>query len=224
MGMILAYFIPIFRPFIDMSFFDDDAVNFFASIIKKTIEERSKSPSYRIDFITTLTEAIDNAGREFEQAEDQDQFHEDAKLKEKVATPTFTSKEELEFLHISNALLLFLAGFDTSSTALAITLYFLAKNPVCQYRLAKEVDEAIERNHDDDNLDYNALQGLRFLENCINESLRLYLVSYIERKCVQEYTIPGTDIKIPKDMLVTIPSLTIMRSPGIFFTSQRILP
>ena len=54
---------------------------------------------------------------ENKQTEAEDQFEKDAKIESKSSTSMFTH-EEIEAALISNALLLFFAGFDTSSTGL----------------------------------------------------------------------------------------------------------
>jgi cytochrome P450 len=104
---------------------------------------------------------------------------------------------------VSNALLLFFAGFDTSSTTMSIALHFLATEPECQERLLAEVQEAIAKSGAE-TLDYTAVQTLPFLEMFIPECLRLYPLTPIERKCVKDYQISGTDSVIPKGVLVQV--------------------
>lgn len=61
--------------------------------------------------------------------EAESQFEADAKIHSKSPRKVFTS-EEIEFVLISNALLLFFAGFDTTSSGLALTrlaLYTLSR-------------------------------------------------------------------------------------------------
>jgi len=65
---------------------------------------------------------------------------------------------------ISNALLLFFAGFDTSSSGMSLVAYFLAKNPNYQKKLFYEIQEAIHKNDGDQRLSYNDIQELPFLE------------------------------------------------------------
>ncbi|GBO08495.1 hypothetical protein AVEN_59266-1 [Araneus ventricosus] len=46
---------------------------------------------------------------------------------------------------ISNALVVFLAGFETTSSALAFAFYFLAKYPELQQKIQEEIDLLIEK-------------------------------------------------------------------------------
>lgn len=78
------------------------------------------------------------------------------------------TEEEIESALVSNALLLFLAGFDTSSSSMAIVSYFLAKNPDIQERLYNEVQEAIVASNNDQRLGYNVVQDLPYLEQVKN--------------------------------------------------------
>ena len=47
---------------------------------------------------------------------------------------------------LSNALLFFLAGYETTATAMTWTLYNLALNPDVQAKLHKEIDEALAKS------------------------------------------------------------------------------
>ena len=47
---------------------------------------------------------------------------------------------------ISNAILFFIAGYDTTATTLSFVAYNLAMNPKCQDKLCLEVDHILE-NH-----------------------------------------------------------------------------
>jgi cytochrome P450 len=59
---------------------------------------------------------------------------------------------------------------DTTSNALARILDLLSEHPVVQERLRQEVAEAFAAHGDD--LDYDTLNGLPFLEAVVRESLR----------------------------------------------------
>ena len=44
---------------------------------------------------------------------------------------------------MSNALLFYLAGFDTTSGALRFLMYELARNPECQEKLIEEIERVV---------------------------------------------------------------------------------
>ena len=66
-------------------------------------------------------------------------FEKDAQIKSSSFKQKF-SEEEMEMYLIANLFVLFIAGFDTSSTIMTIAIYFLAKNPDIQDKLLEEID------------------------------------------------------------------------------------
>ncbi|CDO68425.1 hypothetical protein BN946_scf184707.g6 [Trametes cinnabarina] len=80
-----------------------------------------------------------------------------------------------------------LAGMDTTSNALTRALYVLSEHPEEQERLREEVTEA--RNGDD--LTYDALDKLPYLDAVCRETLRLYPpVAAIARGVAKDMTLP----------------------------------
>ena len=79
----------------------------------------------------------------------------------KVKTNTFAnlSPEQLELNLSSNALLLFMAGFDTSASLMAVLMVMLAKHQEIQDKVYQEVKDAVEENNGDHSLDYNTIQA-----------------------------------------------------------------
>ena len=53
--------------------------------------------------------------------------------------PRFLNDEELETMVIANGLLVFFAGNDTTSTAMAIILFFLANHQDVQDKVYQEI-------------------------------------------------------------------------------------
>lgn len=75
---------------------------------------------------------------------------------------------------LSQILGFFIAGFETSSSALAFSLYELARNPDVQIKLQRELDEAYERHG---NITYQMLQELLYMDNVISgKNCQLYVV------------------------------------------------
>ena len=110
---------------------------------------------------------------------------------------------------ISNAFIMFFAGFDTSSSNSSLCAFFLAKNPDCQEKVYQEIKEAIDSNNGNEHLDYATVQDLPYLEACLTESLRAYPSVNIERRVTKPYKIPGTEMTLPKDTLVVVPGAAI---------------
>ena len=74
-----------------------------------------------------------------------------------------------ELAHIICPSTFILAGMDTTSTALSITLTLLSEHPEVQEKLRKEILEASKGEP----LDYDDLVSLPYLDAVCRESLRL---------------------------------------------------
>lgn len=75
----------------------------------------------------------------------------------------------------SQALIFFLAGFDTISTGLSFGLYEIAVNPDVQNRLRKEIQEAHKANNG--KLSYDSLLKLKYLDNVFSGKITLLLTA-----------------------------------------------
>jgi len=212
--LILMFGFPGLAKLLGLNFFNPSALKFFINIIKTTIEQRKKSGHNRNDFIDVMLQGFESASGELqEEDDDQDQFHKDAEFKPSSTVKRgFETRQELEDVVICNAFLLFFAGFDTSSTTMATTAYFLATNPDAQAKLLEEINEALADAEVGQHLDYQQVQKLPYLEGCILEALRLYpVVVGMERKCVKDYTFRGTNVTIKAGTLVQIPDRCMMK-------------
>ena len=187
-----------------LEFFDPDVVEFFIKIMKGQLAERRKNPSQRMDFIDHLTQAVE--------------------AERSKGTGAFESEEELEVCVIANAFVMFFAGFDTSSTNSSLCAFFLAKNQDCQEKLYEEVREAVEANGGNQNLDYATLQKLPYLDACLTESMRCYPLVNLERTVSKPYKLPGTNLTLPKGMLVTVPGAAINNDPQYWENPEKFNP
>jgi cytochrome P450 len=66
---------------------------------------------------------------------------------------------------------LFLAGFETTSNALATLAFNLAQNPEVQDRVYSEVQEVLKTHGGV--IDHHTIAFMPYLEACINENLRI---------------------------------------------------
>ena len=104
-------------------------------------------------------------------------------------------------------MVLLVAGYDTTGTTLAWTCYALSKNPDVQDKLRAEIEEITDGNLDK-KLSYDDLLGMHYLDQVISETLRFYNpAGMLKRTTTKDYTLPGTDITIPKDTNVWINSI-----------------
>ncbi|CAL1270231.1 unnamed protein product [Larinioides sclopetarius] len=127
---------------------------------------------------------------------------------------------------ISNALVVFLAGFETTSSALAFTFYLLTKYPELQQKIQKEIDLLIEK---EGQLDYYNVSNFQLMERFLLESMRFYPpgINFVIRLSVAE--IDYGYVRIPKGMEINIPVEHIHHSEEFWeqpeeFNPDRFLP
>lgn len=238
--MMLNFMLPTVAKFMKWSMLDWTAEDFFINILKTQILERRKmqgqKDARRCDFIDILISIFSEAEDTVHGVEAEDKMNVEVinetgtkaeplmdKQKKKKKMDNISDKELLDLL-ASNALLFFFAGFETSSTALTACLYHLGENQEVQEKLYQEIEEAILENGGDTNLDYARLQSLEYLDAFIMESMRHFNISLLERQCTKAYTIPGTDLVIPKGMMVQIPVPYIMKDERYFADPEQFRP
>jgi len=101
-------------------------------------------------------------------------------------------------------------GFDTYSKAFSGILYLLAIYPDVQEKLAEELETALEGK---DDIMEEDMRNLPYMDQVINEGMRLMPFPFTKRICTKAYKIPGSDFTIPKDMFVLIPTVGLHHDP-----------
>ena len=139
-------------------------------VVKKFIDDRRTSGKDRGDLLSTLVFAEDEGGARMSDTE----------------------------LH-DEAMTLFFAGHETTSTALTWTWYLLARHPEVEERLYAEIQSAVG----DRALTVGDLGRLPYLEMVVKESMRMHpsVWSYM-REPIADYRIG--DVVLPKGSLVFI--------------------
>ncbi|TRY77768.1 hypothetical protein TCAL_08505 [Tigriopus californicus] len=190
-----------------------DVTMFFYDIIKGTIEHRVKTKTRRNDLVDLMIDAM-KAEIPIEQDKEEDgQFDKDAKLNHKVV-----HKQVDEITMVATALVILVAGYDTTAQTMAVTSYFLAKNEDIQEKLYQEIMECVgEMENESGHPDYNQIQSLPYLDMVLHETLRLNpVLGLITRACTKDYIIPGTDILLKKGNEVHINAMAIHANPDIY--------
>ncbi|KAI8436318.1 hypothetical protein MSG28_004357 [Choristoneura fumiferana] len=135
----------------------------FGHLFKSALNaRREKQAESRPDFIQTLVDAAQG------------------KLKE-PSSENF-SDDDL----VAQAVLFYVAGYDTTANLINYFLYEMALNPKVQERLQDELDR-LPGTHDIKET-YDNVQRLDYMEMCVNEVLRLWpLVGAADRRSVARY-------------------------------------
>ncbi|XP_063381258.1 cytochrome P450 9e2-like [Cydia fagiglandana] len=132
----------------------------FGELFKSALRARRHGATPRPDFIQTL---VDAAGKTTPGAEN-------------------FSDDDL----VAQAVLFYIAGYDTTANLINYFLYEMATNLTIQEKLQSELDQ-LPGSYDDKEA-YDNVQGLEYLEMCVCEVLRLWpLVGAADRRSVARY-------------------------------------
>ncbi len=191
MRFLSAYMFPNWVEKFNIELMDGEAGPFVVNTVKQAMAARrsnmmaSKSKTEK-DLIDLMMEALD-----------------EWTAQERGNKANLVNEENAEVILIGSLLQFFLASQETTSSFSAFALYHIAKDPDVQERLQREIDDALARNNGI--FSYSLVQEeLPYLEMVVNESLRMYHPSDLERVCVKDYTLPGSDITIPKGVVIQV--------------------
>ncbi|KAK7863034.1 hypothetical protein R5R35_010776 [Gryllus longicercus] len=188
--------VPKLMEVLKMRVLDAKATEFFDTLVHSTIKERQQKGIFRPDMLQLLMQAREGQLK----AE-----KEDAEEAEEVgAKKTILSDEDLS----AQAVIFFFAGFETVSIAICLTAHLLSHHEDVQNRLYAEVAEMMEETGGKPT--YESLQGMKYLDAVLNETLRLYPPAVgTDRVCQEDVLLPagarsgptlvrkGTPISIP---------------------------
>ncbi|KAJ4026558.1 hypothetical protein NW752_001508 [Fusarium irregulare] len=121
-----------------------------------------------------------------------------------------------------DAHLIAVAGSDTTSSATTCLLHQLALNPETCKKLQAEIDD-YKTNHEES--DHFSMSKLKYLQACIDESLRLtpVLMSGLQRMTPPE-GMQLDDVFIPGDTIFHAPSYTMYRDERCFARPNEFIP
>ncbi|XP_055637675.1 probable cytochrome P450 6a13 [Toxorhynchites rutilus septentrionalis] len=170
---------------------DADVSKFFLSAVKDTVEHRERHKIERNDFMNLLIKL---------------------KNMEPLDEGCTNNSGTLTLEEISaQAFVFFLAGFETSSTAMSYCLYELALNQELQEKARKDVFESLRKHGA---MTYEAVQDMHYVDNCISESLRKYPpVSELTRSISKDYKVPNTNMVLQKGLTMIVPVYGIHHDP-----------
>ena len=201
------------RDLIRFSFIPAASLNYLDKICREILKQRRQNPSASNEYPDLLQLLIDTNNNN--QSDDQNGNCDQSK-----------GQGFSDMKIIANAILFFIAGYETTSTLLFWSSYALMKNPDVQEKLYREIKEAKDKSGD---LDYETLSSIKYLDAFINETLRMYPpVTRLIRQCTQDHTLPN-GMLVEKGMSVIIPVYSIHHSNDNYakadtFDPERFMP
>lgn len=138
-----------------MRFIDNDVEAFFFDLVERMIELREKQKIVRKDIFQMLIQ-LRNTGKVHENQWD-----------------TVIAKDEKNKMltlneMVAQVFVLFVAGFETSSSTISYCLYELAKNPDIQGQVQAEIDSVLAKTNGQ--ITFDAVNEMKFLDACIDGS------------------------------------------------------
>ena len=163
-------------------------VRYFEKLGRNVLEIRKKSPSGRRDLFQLMLEA----------------------KKESVSEIVKLTDEEI----IAQTIVILAAGFETTGSTLAFTVYYLALHPEIQAKLRQEIEEAT-RSHSGHALTFDFINGIKYLDRVISEVLRITPIGFVNvRQCNESCVIKG--VYFPAGVIVNIPSYAVHHDPAFW--------
>ena len=198
--------------FFKLSLFNKQANEFFFDVARHIIRKRREKNEKQNDFLQLLMDCHKEDNPDTRSNES------DIKSDEKAL-----SEDEI----IAQVWIFFLAGYETTASTLSYCSYELAINQSVQDKLYHEIKSVVK----DDEIDYELLAKLPYLDAVISETLRKYPpLTKLERLvCQDNYHLGDTGIVLDKGDLVEIPAYAIHHSEQYFhepelFKPERFLP
>ncbi|XP_047994965.1 cytochrome P450 9e2-like [Leguminivora glycinivorella] len=211
---------PWLMKLIKVNLFSEDVTNFFQHLVLNTMKDREVHNILRPDMIHLLMEAK-KGQLVHEEKNGNDAGAGFATVQESDVGKKTIDRAWSDIDLIAQAVLFFIAGFETVSTAMTFLLYELALNPDVQDRLAEEVREHGKKSGG--KFDYNSIQNMVYMDMVVSESLRLWPPAVAtDRVCTKDYNLGRPNDKSTQDFILkkgeglNVPIVAIHRDPKYF--------
>lgn len=154
---IFAQFVLRILEILHMSHLSTEFKEHMFEIVKNTMEYREKNHVNRKDFIQLLMEL-----RKTGKIKGDDISSECTKTEDETSSADeFMTMEQCA----AQVAIFYLAGFDTTASAIANCVYELCRNPELMQRLQNEIDEMMEKHNNV--LSFENIKDLPFLDSCV---------------------------------------------------------
>ena len=201
--ILKLFVIPAFiLDFFKISFVDGKSNQFFVDVARHMIRKRRENNGRKNDFLQLLIDC--HQDKEETEKNDAESHHD---LQDETIDDLTNKRDDKQLSEdeiIAQVWVFFLAGFETTASTLSYCCYELACNESIQDKLYKEL---ISASKTDDEIDYETLSKLPYLDAVLSETLRKYppLIKLERLVCQDKYELGGTGIILNKNDLVEVP-------------------
>lgn len=186
--------------------------DFFRTLVRDSIKFREREGIIRPDMIHLLMQVRQDDLREDGSSSGVNAESEISGMQD----DTRNTKISLGIDDIAaQALVFFSAGFEVVAILLSFSTLLLAVHQDIQQQVKEEVDEVLAEYGGQ--VTYEAVQRIRRLDNVLSETLRMYPPApIISRRCVKEYRVPGSDLKLEQSCTINVPINGLHHDPQYF--------
>ena len=201
---MMPYVGPYIIRFFRLSFAPQKETEFFYDMILQTLQQRKSSKVRRNDLIDMMVDAVKGDLEDEDAFEDEEQFDKDAKLQLEISKKTTLDIEAI----VATAIIIMIAGYDTTACTLSFACYELAKHQDVQDRLRDELEEVLEGKEGE--LDFEDIKKMTYMDQVLAETLRYHNpAAFLQRNANRDYKIPGTNVVVKKNINVLINPVAI---------------
>nr|QLI62194.1 cytochrome P450 45 [Streltzoviella insularis] len=203
-----------------LSLFTKETKDFFTELVTSTMKDRETHNTIRPDMIHLLMEAKKG------QLTHEDKTAQDEDAGFATVEESSVGKKDINIVWtdidlIAQAVIFFVAGFETVSSTMSFLLHELAFHPEVQAKLVEEIRENDRKNGGKFN--YNSIQQMTYMDMVVSELLRLWTPGLaLDRYCNKDYNLGKPNDKATEDFIirkgeaVSIPVWAIHRDPKYF--------
>ncbi|XP_026324886.1 cytochrome P450 9e2-like [Hyposmocoma kahamanoa] len=200
--------------------FSESVQDFFRTLVMDTMQNRELHQIVRPDMIHLLMEA--KKGKlTYDEKSSHDKDTGFATVEESSVGQKQINRVWTDDDLTAQAILFFIAGFETVSSAMTFLLYELSVNPEIQEKLYQEIRENEAKNNG--KFDYNSIQNMVYMDMVVSESLRLWPPAIAtDRYCTKDYNLGKHNDKATEDYImrkgdgIQIPVCAIHRDPEYY--------
>lgn len=194
---------PVFEKIFFFLGIKDETNESMKQMVRETVEFREKNNYSRKDLMQMLIQ-LRNTGK----------VNIDDNIWDVQSTADGFKSMSIESI-AAQAFLFYVAGFDTSASAAAFTIYELAQNSELLAKAQEDVQQALDKH--DGKITYDSIQDMKFLELCFMETIRKYPgLPILNRECTKDFPIPDSDKVIKKGTPIVISLFGIQRDAEYF--------
>ncbi|XP_026324881.1 probable cytochrome P450 9f2 [Hyposmocoma kahamanoa] len=211
-----------------LTLFPESVQNFYRTLVMETMQNRELQKIVRPDMIHLLMEARKGKlTHDEESSQDKDAGF--AAVEESSFGMRQVNRVWSDDDLIAQAILFFVAGFETVSSAMSFLLYELAINPDMQEKLYQEIRKNDAQNKG--KFDYNSVQNMVYMDMVVSETLRLWPPSFaLDRYCTKDYNMGKPNDEATDEYIIRkgdglqIPVFAIHRDPKYFQNPDKFDP